>query len=149
MHATISMLRAQLLKLKLEYPHNVIKSACDVRTQMYNYTFIYSNMYKSIISQTSTHNISIIVTYVWCEGSTVSTRMKDLCLPEILSSLRHLVQQSPLQADDKALQVSTFQRMPHLLIRIRFKGVKVHSQSAREQDGILICTLVQLQNIQN
>jgi hypothetical protein len=58
-------------------------------------------------------------------------------LPEILPTLRALEVQSCWLGAHKSVQVGQLQGPPNVLLRVTAKGVQVHTQGPREQDGIL------------
>lgn len=60
-----------------------------------------------------------------------------MLIPEIFSSLRALIVEFIWKSRHKVLKMGQFQSVPHLLIRIRIKGVEIHAERSREQHGVL------------
>lgn len=60
-----------------------------------------------------------------------------LLVPEVFSSFGALQLELGRLVADKLLQMREFQHFPHFFITVFLKGIEVHPQSPREQDGLL------------
>jgi len=58
-------------------------------------------------------------------------------LPEVFSTLGTFMLQSRGQPRDKVLQVGVFQGPPDFFVSVLTERVQVHTQSTREQHGLL------------